>query len=231
MIGVKFGTKHSYRDFGMYLTKKEISFPSPKTEKVSVPGRDGDIDLTEALGVGVRYENRTLKFTFTTKNETMWAKSLSALADYLHGQKMKVILDADRSYYWYGRCTIDQFQTSKALNTIVVNCDVEPYKTQICGPYEPWQWDPFCFVDGVIRDSKITVNGSASVNLVNERKEVSPTFTCSKAMTVIFDGTVYNLAAGDNKMLDIRLQEGGNPVTFNCSGTGTVQISYKGGSL
>lgn len=231
MIGIKFGIKHSYRDFGMYLTKKEISLPKAKTEKVSVTGRDGDIDLTEALGDNVRFKNRTLKFTFTTVDYKKWAQSLSAVANYLHGQKMQIIMDADPQYYYYGRCSINQFETNKATGKIVIECDVEPYKIEVNGPYEPWQWDPFSFVDGVIRDSEITVATSATVNLINKRKIVSPTFICSKAMTVTFGGTTYNLTSGENKVLDIRLQEGDNPVVFKCSGTGTVKIRYKGGSL
>lgn len=231
MIGIKFGTKHSYRDFGMYLSKKEISLPKAKTEKVSVTGKDGDIDLTEALGDDVRFENRILKFTFTIIDSKKWAQSLSAVANYLHGQKMQIIMDADPQYYYYGRCSINQFETNKATGTIVIECDVAPYKTEVNGPYEPWQWDPFSFVDGVIRDSEITVTNSATVNLINKRKIVSPTFICSKAMTVTFGGTTYNLTSGENKVLDIRLQEGDNPVIFKCSGTGTVKIRYKGGSL
>ena len=42
MNGVTFGTKHSYSSWGLILSKKEISYPEPQTESVSVPGRDGD---------------------------------------------------------------------------------------------------------------------------------------------------------------------------------------------
>ena len=124
MIGIKFGIKHSYRDFGMYLTKKEISLPKAKTEKVSVTGRDGDIDLTEALGDNVRFENRTLKFTFTTVDYKKWAQSLSAVANYLHGQKMQIIMDADPQYYYYGRCSINKFETNKATGKIVIEVKI-----------------------------------------------------------------------------------------------------------
>lgn len=42
MDGVTFGTKHSYRDFGLILSSKDISLPKPKTKTVEVPGA-GDV--------------------------------------------------------------------------------------------------------------------------------------------------------------------------------------------
>ena len=32
LSGVRFGTKHSYDDFGLVLQKKDLSLPEPKTE-------------------------------------------------------------------------------------------------------------------------------------------------------------------------------------------------------
>ena len=49
MIGVTFGDKHSFDDFGIYLTSKTINPPEPQTNTISVPLRDGSIDLTESL--------------------------------------------------------------------------------------------------------------------------------------------------------------------------------------
>ena len=232
MNGVTFGTKHSYNDFGLILSSKDIGLPEPKTEKVSVIGRNGDIDLSEALGDDVKFENRKLVFNFTVPDAHIyWTKALSELSNYLHGQKMQIILDGDQTFYYYGRCKINQFKSDKALATIVVECDVEPYKTEVNGTYEPWLWNPFSFVDGIIHVTEVTVNSSLTVNLINRRKIVSPTFICSKAMTVTFEGKTYNMTAGENRMYDIRLQEGDNNVTFRCTGTATVKIRYKGGSL
>ena len=41
LSGVRFGTKHSYDDFGLVLQKKDLSLPEPKTEKIEVTGRNG----------------------------------------------------------------------------------------------------------------------------------------------------------------------------------------------
>ena len=44
LSGVRFGTKHSYDDFGLVLQKKDLSLPEPKTEKIEVTGRNGGTD-------------------------------------------------------------------------------------------------------------------------------------------------------------------------------------------
>lgn len=230
MNGVTFGTKHSYNDFGLVLSSKEISLPAAKLKTVEVPGADGVIDLTDVLVDDVKYENRTLSFTFTVIDPlASWAAVLSEVTNYLHGRKFQIVMDWDRNYYYEGRCTVNQFKTNKRTATIVIDCDCEPYKVERYSSSEPWIWDTFSFVDGIIYINKVTIEGSLSVTLINRRKVVSPTFTCSAPMTVTFNGVRYNLPVGTTTVLDIRLQEGENTVSF--TGNGTVTIDYKGGSL
>lgn len=230
IYGVTFGTKHSYDDFGLILSSKSIGLPEPKTESVSVIGRNGDLDLTEALGDTVTFENRKLQFKFSLINGARdWTGTLSSLANFLHGQKMKIVMDADKTFYYYGRCSINKFETDKTLALITVDCDVEPYKLEVNSASDPWIWDTFSFVNGIIYVNSVKVDGSLKVNLINRSKVVSPTFTASAAMTVTWNGTTYSLPKGKKTFYDIRLQEGDNYVTFN--GTGTVTIDYRGGSL
>ena len=138
-------------------------------------------------------------------------------------------MDFDHAYYYTGRCKINSFKTSKRLCTITIDAECEPYRLDINGNGEKWLWDTFSFQNGFIRVNAVTVNGSLQVNLQNQRKIVSPTFTCSTAMTVTFDGVTYNLPKGKTQVLEIRLQYGTNYVTFK--GNGTVKIEYQGGAL
>ena len=230
MVGVTFGTKHSYDDFGLILSSKSITLPEPQVESVSIVGRNGDLDLTSALSDRVTFKNRTWTFTFTMLDAiNKWNSVLSSFANFLHGKKMQIILDDEKSFYWFGRCKINEFSTNKTLGTIVVECDVEPYKLEINAAGAPWLWDPFSFLDGVIHKTTVTVSGSETVNLINLAKVVSPTFTCTAAMKVTHDGTTYSLPVGETTVYDIRLKEGDNYITL--TGNGTVTIAYKGGSL
>ena len=230
MQTVTFGTKNSFTDFGLILTEKNIGFPEPKTEIVDIAGADGVVDLSEVLNDEIKYGTRKLSFTFTIqKGQTYWSTTLSSLASYLHGKRLRIQMDFDPSYYYMGRCQINSFKTSKRLAQIVVDCECDPYKLDINGTGDKWLWNPFSFVNGFIRKNQVTVNGTLQVNLQNQRKIVSPTFTTSSAMTVTFDGVTYNLPKGTTKVLGIRLKEGTNYVTFN--GQGTVKIEYQGGAL
>lgn len=131
MNGIKFGTKHSYDDFGLILKHKDIGFPEPKTETVSVPGMDGDIDFTEVFGK-VFYKNRKLTFTFSAISASMqWDELIDNLTVYLHGKKMRIILDSDKTFYYEGRCKINTFKTDKKLATVVIECTVAPFKKAV----------------------------------------------------------------------------------------------------
>lgn len=230
MQTVTFGIKNSYDDFGLILTDKDIGFPEPKLEEVDVIGADGVIDLSEVLNDDIKYKTRKLQFTFTVlKGNKYWASTVADIANYLHGKKLRIQMDFDPAYYYTGRCKINSFKTSKRLCTITIDAECEPYRLDINGNGEKWLWDTFSFQNGFIRVNAVTVNGSLQVNLQNQRKIVSPTFTCSTAMTVTFDGVTYNLPKGKTQVLGIRLQYGTNYVTFK--GNGTVKIEYQGGAL
>lgn len=230
MNSVTFGRKNSYKDFGLILTSKDIGLPDPKTETVDIAGADGVIDLTEVLTDDIKYKQRKLQFTFTVMDSmNEWSAILSEISNYVHGKRLRILLDWDKNYYYEGRCKVNQFKTNKRLATIVIDAEVDPYKLEVNSSSTPWIWDTFSFIDGIIYLNTVNVSGSITVNLLNRRKIVSPTFTVTSAMKVNFNGKTYDLPKGTTTVLEIRLQEGDNYVTF--TGTGTVTIDYKGGSL
>jgi hypothetical protein len=108
--------------------------------------------------------------------------------------------------------------------------DAEPFKYDVLSSAVNWEWDIFDFESGIINETgELIVNGETTVSLICRQKRMFPTFTASSAMTVIYDGEVFNLSAGSQKMYDIFLVEGNNELTFK--GNGTVSIDYIGGSL
>ena len=192
MKGVTFGTKHSYKDFGLILTSKTVNLPDLKTETQDVPGMDGELDLTDAITDDVKFKNRKLSFTFTAIDPVkQFFIVLSEVTNFLHGKRLRVVMDDDKNFYYEGRCKVNQFKTDKRTATIIIDCDVEPFKTEINSAGEPWIWDTFSFVDGIIYVNEVKVSRRATINLINRRKIVSPTFTCTSAMTVSFNSSTY----------------------------------------
>lgn len=134
METITFGNFNSFSDFNLVLSEKNIEYPEPKTEGVDVVGKDGVIDLTETLG-SVKYKNRKLEFRFTSLDgRKEWNTLMMKISNNIHGHKMNIRMDSDPMFYYIGRCTINKFQTSKKLATIVITCDCEPYKRRIDDP-------------------------------------------------------------------------------------------------
>ena len=228
MIGVTFGDKHSFDDFGIYLTSKTINPPEPQTNTIYVPLRDGSIDLTESLTNDVKYNDRKINMTFSVIHPMeQWSDKVSEIENYLHGKRMKVVFDDDQNFYYMGRLKVNEWSSQKSIGKLVIECIADPYKYDIQGD---WLWDPFDFENDCISESEnIIVSGSTSVVIVGKRNKTYPTITASAAMSVSYNGTTYNLTEGINKLYEMILDEGENTLTFN--GSGSVLIEYTGGSL
>ena len=122
-VGITFDETHSFRDWGLRLKKIVIGIPKAKTEYVSVPGMNGDLDLSEAQNGGVKYEMRTLKFTFGARNCSYerWSGLLSQIASDLQGISKRIILDTDKGYYYTGRCEIETEKNNDVTAEIVIS--------------------------------------------------------------------------------------------------------------
>lgn len=229
--GVMFEDKHSYHDFGLIMTNKEISSPVPQTKLVSIPGRNGSVDMSAVVSDTIKYEDRTITMTFySPKKVDGWPQFTSSLRNYLAGNQMKLIFDDDIAFYWLGRITDVSFSVSGPNATIKITATVAPYKYTIQSSAEDWLWDPFDFEQSVINDFvNLEVNGSLTVSIIGEKKYVNPVITSDAAMTVMYEGASYNINPGSQVMYDIVLTKQEDILEF--SGTGTVSINYIGGSL
>ena len=114
----------TYNDFGLLLSPFELEIPEVQTNYIDLIGRDGSIDLTEVLGQ-VNYNNRELSLTFTVCSGIKSTLEIhTELANFLHGQRMKIVLPSFEDYYLIGRCKIGNLNRTKKTNqiTITANC-------------------------------------------------------------------------------------------------------------
>lgn len=234
-VGVSFGDAHSYRDWGLKLKQIAIGLPDAKTEYVDVPGMNGSLDLTEAQNGGVKYGMRTLEFTFGVRNCSYqkWSSLISQIAMDIQGIEKRIILDIDSGYYYTGRCAINTEKTNDVTAEIVITCNCEPYKLSVESSEEPWKWDTFSFINGVIRNTKDIVISAASswqtVILVGWKYNDTLKIVSNAAMKVKYRNGTYSISAGENIMYDIVLYEGENELQFQ--GTGKITLIYRGGML
>lgn len=79
-------------------------------------------------------------------------------------------------------------------------------------------------------DTEFGADGISLTLENNGRKTVCPTITCESGNTLIaYDGEIYILQAGEQKILGIQLKEGSNTVAV--TGTGTITFTWQEGVL
>ena len=211
MNTIKFGEKDSYTDFNLILRPKERPFPTPKTNYVSIEGRDGDLDLTTSLTGDVKYENISYSLEFYLKDERVnWEDTLLKLSTYLHGKKMNLIFSEDPDWYYVGRYTLNNVESDRNIGLLVIDCNLEPYRLKKV-------------------ETVKTITGTGTLILPNTRKWVMPTITSSGSMQFTYEGKTFTV----NNTLqspDIILKEGNNAIEV-ISGTGTLTVTYREGRL
>lgn len=212
MKGITFGAFHSYRDFNLILSEKEIGAPLVKTKLIEIDGADGTFDLTDFFG-DPKYGDVTHKFTFSTiVPRSDFLTQYSQVKNALHGQKLRIVDDDDPGFYYVGRCYVSSFTNEKNIGTITVECECEPYKYKLEKTV-------------VTR----TVSGTLDITLTNSRKRAVPTITTSAAMTVVFGDGSWANSAGTFTIPELELVEGENRVTV--IGTGSISFSWQEGGL
>lgn len=74
-----------------------------------------------------------------------------------------------------------------------------------------------------------TAQPEKEVILLNDRKPVVPTITCSGETTILWNGGSYTMNTGAHRLLDLQLEEGETQITLQ--GTGAAHITYQEGAL
>ncbi len=211
MRGMFFDNIHSWYDLNLVLSEVDISPATPKTNFVDIPGGDGSVDLTEALG-DVKFKTRDCTFTFTAFPYEDFEEKKRQVSNLLNGRRCKITLDKDPDYYWEGRCSINKYASDRNLRKIIVKATVAPYKLRLS-------------------PTVVTVKAGdeVAVTLKNGRKIVVPTIETAAAAKIIFNGNEYNLNAGTHRILDFALVMGSNNMTV--ASADIVKFTYQEGDL
>ena len=211
MYSVNFGDKNSYTDFNLILKPKTRPFPTPKTNYVSIEGRDGDLDLTTSLTGDVKYENipYSLEFYLADKRAD-WEETLLKISTYLHGKKMKLSFSEDPDWYYEARFTLNDLESDKNIGLVSIECVLEPYRLKKTETIK-------------------SITGVGTLTLSNTRKWVMPKITSTASMQFTFEGKSF-VVNGTLQSPDIILKEGNNTIEVT-SGTGTLTATYREGKL
>lgn len=204
---------------GWFLRWRKLAAPKPKTDYVSVWGRDGDVDLTESeTGGQVFYENRNLTMDMIYIGDD-WTGAYSDLLDMLHGKNCMVQFSSDPYWYWTGRVVASLFEHKP--HSLSMDGSVFPYKLSI-----------------IKTTASTTVNGVTEGNAVDvvlpgSRMRVSPKVTVTagtgESVTLKWGSKTQTLSAGTYYVRGLKV--GREDVIVKVYGTGTVDFEYRKGML
>lgn len=216
MRGVQFGKYHTADDWGLILNAKTINPPAPKYVKVSVDGRDGDLNLSRTLTGDMKYSNRDVSFTFLVTDGTQESREelISEIINLIHGNELQIIEPDDLEHYFLGECSVGNIRNDRAYGSFVVSANCEPYRYAI---------------DEVNRTITATTTPSNIVLTNSGRKRLTPTVKVTASVNLEFGTTKVSLGAGTYKLTSLVLKPGANTVTV--SGSGSVTFTYREGVL
>lgn len=200
-------------EYGCWLKWRTLSTPSPKTNYIQIPGRDGDLDLTEALG-DVYYNDRNLQISLVHPSD-VWYDDYERLVSAFHGKQCHVKFGNDPDWYWTGRLNVGAYSAKD--HSLSMTAKVFPYKLS---------------ADEITES--VTVSGATeetaeTVTLTAGRMNVTPQAVVTGSVTLKWGSRTAALSEGTYYVSGLLLTSGGNEI--DVWGTGTVTFKYRNGSL
>lgn len=221
-------------------SRPTLTMPEYSKKFVDIPGMHGSYDLSDFLTGTPTFTDRTGSFEFfVMQGYENWMTTYRKVATFLHGKRMKMVLEDDPGYYYEGRFSMNQFKSEASYSRIVIDYQVSPFKYSI---HERGTtrtvWDTFNFetdtdwsmlqsitvqsgLDG--QDVTITIPG------YDYPFPVVVTLLSGNSVTCTM-GSVSGSILAVNGTLDMGpVSLGDNVLTIH--GDGTVRVTFREGSL
>lgn len=186
--------------YRMAVTNYADKPPATRTSTVSIPGRDGVLDLSEWLTGAPVFDKRTITITLSPLDTHDWSSvetTLTALRNMLHGRRLEFTLSWDAGYTYAGRFEVTSQTLYDETAAIKLTITADPYKSRGVMHYE---------LDGELGKT-YTIDGPAHA--------VVPTITCHTRALVNVNGQTVDLQPGVWINRDLELHNGKNRVTIN----------------
>lgn len=230
---------HTYEDLGLIITNAcSISNPEMNEAYIEIKGRNGLLDISEALTGKATYKSRHISISLAGINEqTSWDIIMSDLRNRFDGKLVNITFDNDPAYYWTGRAHLTSFERDADCGRFIFDIPAaDPYKYRLQAFNESWLWDSFNFnTDYVTEETEYTINQHTEITLPAGHMPVSPTIIVTNINTYLTvqkygDARVIPLSLGENKVYAITVNDTSESILM-FEGDGTFSINYRGGSL
>ena len=138
---------NTWTDWHLIPTSRQsVVAPQHNAQLISIPGRNGSLDISDYLTGGPTFGDRAGSWEFYVDNgHEYWMSIKYKIFDFLHGKRLKCVLEDDPAYYYIGRFNVN-WKDGPNWSSVTINYTLEPYK-YYWNPnkVEDWLWDPFNF--------------------------------------------------------------------------------------
>ncbi|NEW66034.1 hypothetical protein H1220_04265 [Carnobacteriaceae bacterium zg-84] len=192
---------------GIILEEFDIGIPEMKVHKVSVPGRNGDLDMSRALTGYTHFSNRTISLVLgMTGSEEERERLRSLLFVHVYNKQVHIRFSHLEGYF-VGTMTFHSYERTPAKSTIKATVDCYPFR--LIG-------------DEVV--SSTTLTSAFQYITIGYAGMPTPLSIVTTGMaTIEYKGKRYTVQKGEHQ-LGILLEMGNN--TLRVSGNGTLTTQY-----
>ena len=202
------------------LSEWSLTPAAYRSSFVSVPGRDGDLDLSTVLTDGIpTYGSRTLTATLECSDGTRLARDarISAMINQLDGQRLNIQLPDDPLHYLSGRVSVALKYSDLAHAAVTV--------TAIC---DPWRYS----LDETVITLTATPERQTAQLFNTGRKVVIPSVligsgTVQDYTTLYFGDNIKILYAGTYTLPEFTLPPGATTLDYKSTGTQVLGLTYR----
>ena len=210
------GTYDTFLNGPWTLVNWELSPAQYRSHIVTVPGRDGDLDLSTALTDGTpRYGNRNLTATLERSDGTRQERetAISTMVNWLDGWRLDIRIPDDEGHYLVGRVHVERLYNDLAHAAVAVSA--------VC---DPWRYS----------NNETVIKLTAGVDALparlpnSGRRTVVPSLQITgdgASVTLVYGAHSWVLGAGIYQLPDLVVPQGGIPVTY--SGIGDISFTYR----
>ena len=146
--------------------RPSVAMPKVRTKYIVIPGRNGQLDISDIMTGRPAYENRTGSWEFYVSRRPFeskesdnwlapyqkgdhWTTTLHRIGEALHGKRGKVWLEDDWVYAYEGRFALaEKFDVQKDYSKVTIEYNLSPRPVERVtrnDATEGWLWDPFNF--------------------------------------------------------------------------------------
>lgn len=211
---IVFGSYDTARDGLWTLAEWELTYPEYQSNFVTVPGRDGPLDLSTVLTDGEpRYGSRELTVRLESSEGTRLEREarINAMVNWLDGWSMDVELPDDPTHYVKGRIHVAKEYNDPAHAAVTV--------TAVC---DPWR---YAKIERVYTLTATEAQQTAVLANDGRRSVVPLVVIEGGTVNLIYGGSSWVLSAGSYQLPDLLLKQGAAEIKY--SGSGTVRVSYR----